>query len=143
MEEKRILAIDYGLKRIGLALSDPLEIFAYPHDVIYNDESLWRNLEKIISENAVYKIILGLPLRENGEKSHITDAVIKFKEELEIKTKLPVIFWDETYSSKTAMQNIIAGGVKKQKRRDKTLLDKGAAAVILTEYMNSSMRSMD
>lgn len=139
MEEKRLLAIDYGLRRIGLALSDPLGIFAYPFDVIANDETLWLNLNKIILENGVYKIILGLPYRENGEKSHITDNVLKFKTELENKTKLPVTLWDETYSSQKAMANIIEGGVKKKKRRDKTLLDKGAAAVILSEYMNSSM----
>lgn len=139
MEEKRLLAIDYGLKRIGLALSDPLGIFAYPFNVISNDETLWPNLEKIIRDNGVYKIVLGLPYRENGEKSHITDNVLEFKTELENKTKLPVILWDETYSSQKAMANIIEGGVKKKKRRDKTLLDKGAAAVILSEYMNSSL----
>ncbi|HEX3072122.1 MAG TPA: Holliday junction resolvase RuvX [Ignavibacteriales bacterium] len=139
MEEKRLLAIDYGLKRIGLALSDPLGIFAYPFDVISNDETLWPNLEKIIKDNGIFKIVLGLPYRENGEKSHITDNVLEFKTELENKTKLPVILWDETYSSQKAMANIIEGGVKKKKRRDKTLLDKGAAAVILSEYMNSSL----
>lgn len=139
MEEKRLLAIDYGLKRIGLALSDPLGLFAYPFNVISNDETLWPNLEKIIRDNGIYKIVLGLPYRENGEKSHVTDNVLEFKTELENKTKLPVILWDETYSSQKAMANIIEGGVKKKKRRDKTLLDKGAAAVILSEYMNSSL----
>ena len=62
----RIIAIDFGMKRIGLALTDPLLTFAYPYKTIANDASVWKNLGSIIHEQDVVKIILGHPLKENG-----------------------------------------------------------------------------
>ena len=141
MKEARILAIDFGEKRIGLAVTDPLNIFAYPLSTLQNDSKFWNNLSKIISEYSVVKIVLGYPLKESGEQSSSTKMVITFKEELEKRISLPVELVDERYSSDIAKQRIIASVSSKKKRRDKSLLDKNAAAVILEDYLNAQNRS--
>ncbi|MEW5843733.1 MAG: Holliday junction resolvase RuvX [Bacteroidota bacterium] len=137
MKEARILAIDFGEKRIGLAVTDPLNIFAYPLSTLQNDSKFWNNLSKIISEYSVVKIVLGYPLKESGEQSSSTKMVITFKEELEKRISLPVELVDERYSSDIAKQRIIASVSSKKKRRDKSLLDKNAAAVILEDYLSA------
>ncbi|MCL4550918.1 MAG: Holliday junction resolvase RuvX [Bacteroidetes bacterium] len=141
MKEARTLAIDFGEKRIGLAVTDPLNIFAYPLSTLQNDSKFWNNLSKIISEYSVVKIVLGYPLKESGEQSSSTKMVITFKEELEKRISLPVELVDERYSSDIAKQRIIASVSSKKKRRDKSLLDKNAAAVILEDYLNAQNRS--
>ncbi|MCL4550416.1 MAG: Holliday junction resolvase RuvX [Bacteroidetes bacterium] len=137
MKEARILAIDFGEKRIGLAVTDPLNIFGYPLSTLQNDSKFWNNLSKIISEYSVVKIVLGYPLKESGEQSSSTKMVVAFKEELEKRITLPVELVDERYSSDIAKQRIIASVSSKKKRRDKSLLDKNAAAVILEDYLNA------
>ena len=136
-EPARILGIDYGLKRTGLALSDPLKIFAYPFKTLINDKNFWNELKKVIEEKNIEKIILGFPLNEGGSKSHITDQVKKFAKELGNKFKREIILWDERYTSVMAREKIIESVTKKSKRRDKGLLDQNSAAIILQEYLNS------
>ena len=133
---KRILAIDYGLKRIGLALSDPLKIFSYAYKTVPNNAEFFDELAQIISEQNIEKIILGLPLKESGEDALLTQEVKKLKEILEIKFKLGVILFDERYSSVIASEHISQSVLKKSKRKDKNLLDKEAAAIILHDYLN-------
>ena len=136
-EPARILGIDYGLKRTGLALSDPLKIFAYPFKTLINDKNFWNELKKVIEEKNIEKIILGFPLNEGGSKSHITDQVKKFAKELGSKFKREIILWDERYTSVMAREKILESVTKKSKRRDKGLLDQNSAAIILQEYLNS------
>lgn len=131
----RILAIDYGAKRIGLALCDPLKTFAYPYATIPNDDSTYKELKKIITEQGIEKIILGNPLREDGQVSRMLKPILDFKTKLERDFSLEVILVDESYSSSTAQERIIASVPKKSKRREKGLIDKNAAAVILQEYL--------
>ena len=133
---KRILAIDFGLRRIGLALSDPLAIFAYPFKTILNDKNLWPELTKIISENCVKKIVLGLPQKENGDPASISNDVLKFKNQLEEKFDLEVLLRDERYSSSIAKELILESVSKKSKRKEKGLIDRNAAAVILQDYLD-------
>ncbi len=135
-EENRILGIDFGLKRIGLALSDPLLIFSYPYTTIMNDNSFWNKLKSIIEEKNVTKIILGYPLRNNRTKFDISDNVLEFKTKLINRFHLEVILWDERYTSEIAKQVVINSGIKKSKRKDKGLLDKNSAAIILQEYLD-------
>jgi len=134
MEEKRILSIDYGNKRIGLALSDPLFTFAYPYKTIINDKNLWENIAEIIKEKNVVRVILGLP-NESKNKSLAT-VISKFKTEIEKRFKMEVISWDEEYTSAIAQERIIESITKKSKRRDKGLIDRNSAAVILQEYLD-------
>lgn len=133
--EERILAIDYGKKRVGLALSDPLKLFAYPLETLMNDAKFMQQLLSIIVKYNVNEIILGYPLKENGEKSESTLMVESFHEELTKKTQIPIRLFDERYSSEMAMNNILQSVTSKKKRRDKGLVDRNAAAVILSEYL--------
>ncbi len=132
----RIMAIDYGTKRIGLALTDPLITFAYPYKTILNDSGFWNELENIVHDKNISKIVLGYPLKENGEPSSITNKVLKFKSQLEEKFRLEVLLRDERYSSSLAQEIINISVTKKSKRRDKSLLDKNSAAIILQDYLN-------
>ena len=131
----RILAIDYGAKRIGLALCDPLKTFVYPYLTISNDDSLYSALKKIVEEQEVEKIILGNPLREDGKISRLSEKILKFKVALEKLLKLEIILVDESYSSAMAQERILLTTPKKSKRREKGLIDRNAAAIILQEYL--------
>ncbi len=140
MKEERILAIDFGEKRIGIAVTDPLNMFAYPLVTIPNDSNFYKNLLKIISDYSVAKIILGYPLKESGAETRITKSILQMKSELETKTGLPVELVDERYSSSIAQERIIDSVPSKKKRRDKSLIDKNAAAVMLEDFLNSSKK---
>lgn len=140
MDEQRILAIDFGEKRIGFAITDPLNMFGYPLVTISNDNKFWNELSKVISEYKVVKIILGYPLKESGSESTSSKAVLKFKEELEKRITIPIELVDERYSSSIARDRIIQSVSSKKKRRDKSLLDKNAAAVMLEDYLNSTKK---
>ncbi len=135
---KRILAIDYGIKRIGIAISDPLKIFAIPLITLENNKNFWNEFLSIIKNYNIEKIILGYPLKENGNKSHITVQVEKFLSELNTKIKIPVTLVDERYSSAIATEQIMEVVKSRKKRRDKSLVDKKAAAVILSDFLNNS-----
>jgi putative Holliday junction resolvase len=137
LNEQRILAIDFGEKRIGFAITDPLNMFGYPLVTVPNDNKFWNELSKVILEYKVVKIILGYPLKESGGQSTSSKAVLKFKEELEKRITLPIELVDERYSSSIARDRIIQTVSSKKKRRDKSLLDKNAAAVMLEDYLNS------
>ena len=134
------MGIDYGLKRIGLALTDPLLTFSYPYKTISNDNSLWDNLKSVVEENNVNKIILGFPKKSSRPDKDITKNVLEFKDKLNIKFNMEVILWDESYTSEMAKQIVIKSVVKKSKRRDKGLIDQNSAAIILQEYLDEERR---
>jgi len=136
----RILAIDYGAKRIGLALCDPLKTFAYPFLTIQNDDSTLKALKTIVREQEVEKIILGNPIQEDGRISKMTESITTFKTLLEQILLLEVILVDESFSSLDAQERIITAVPKKSKRREKGLIDRNAAAIILQDYLNESAR---
>lgn len=136
MDIERILAIDYGHKRVGLALSDPLKIFAYPFKTLQNDDNFWDNLLKIISTENVLVIVLGYPLKESGEKSTSTVLIENFKKELELKVNLPIVLRDERYTSDMARVNILESVKSKKRRKDKGLVDMNAASILLQEYLD-------
>jgi putative Holliday junction resolvase len=138
LEKKRLLSIDYGAKRVGIAITDPLRIFAYPLETLANDSFFWSNLLKLFSSYEIEKLIIGYPLKEDGSKSSSTELVIKFTEELQKKVNIPFEYYDERYSSEIAKERIISSVSSKKKRRDKGLVDKNAAAVILEDYMKES-----
>ena len=138
--ESRIMALDYGIKRIGIALSDPLQMFAYPYKTILNNPTTLDEIQKIVREKNIIKILLGIPNEERQKKESKTSIikdVIKFKESLEKKFSLEVELWDETYTSVIAGQKILESVNKKVKRQNKELLDMHSAAIILQEYLDS------
>ncbi len=136
-KENRLLGIDYGEKRVGIAITDPLMMFASPLKTIIRDNNFWKNFLEIFSQYKIIKVILGYPLKENGEESTSTQLVKKFREQLEEKISVPIEFCDERYSSDIAKKRIIETVPSKKKRRDKSLLDKNAAAIILQDYLDT------
>jgi putative holliday junction resolvase len=136
-EETRIMGIDYGRKRIGISLSDPLKTFAYSYIAIQNDNKKFIEIRKIIDGKGISKIILGIPNEIKSSSTSIVKEVKKFKSELENKFKLEVLLWDETYTSIIAEQKILQSVTSKKKRRDKSLLDMSSASIILQEYLDS------
>ena len=137
-EQQRILSIDFGLKRIGLAITDPLRIFAYPLTTIQNDGNFWITFNKVLQEFEIEFILLGYPLKEDGSKSTSTKLVEEFKLELAKRYKYPIKLCDERYSSEIAKQRIIESVTSKKKRRDKGLVDKNAAAIMLEDYLREN-----
>jgi putative Holliday junction resolvase len=138
-EQRRILGIDYGAKRVGIAITDPLRIFAYGLTTIENNPKFWDNLLKLFVEYDVELIVLGYPLKESGERSSSTELIEKFKIELESKVKITIELVDERYSSSIAKQQILESVTSKKKRRNKGLVDKNAAAIILQDYMDMNI----
>lgn len=136
--ESRIMGIDYGEKRVGIALSDPLFIFAYPLSTLQNSINIVSDIVKIINEKNVIKVILGLPSSKFISSEKLSEKVIKLKSEIEIKSKIEVILWDEEFSSMIAKEKVNESVTKKSKRRNKELLDQHSAAIILQEYLNSN-----
>ena len=135
--ESRIMGIDFGEKRIGIALSDPLLIFGYPFTTLQNDLTFMNNLSKIIREKNIAKVILGLPSSKFKSSAELSKKVQTLKLEIESKFKIEVILWDEEYTSAIAKKRVIESVTKKSKRKNKDLLDKHSAAIILQEYLDS------
>lgn len=132
----RVLAIDLGTKRTGLAVTDPLKILANPLETIETNQ-LMAYLKSYCAKEEVEALVLGLPIRLNGQDNEMTPRVMKLKEELE-KTfpdkKIALV--DERFTSKMAMQSMIAMGSKKKDRKEKAgNLDKVSAAIILQSYL--------
>ncbi len=135
--KKRVLAIDYGTKRIGLAQSDPLGLFAQPVGT-FDREGLFGTLRKLLDNGDVEKVIVGYPLSENGEQNPMTDVVDRFIADLrETFPDLAVETRNEHASSAEARRILITSGTSKKKRQVKGRLDSAAACVLLTGYLES------
>ncbi len=130
----RILALDYGTKRIGLALSDPLKMFATPKGHLLNNASFKTELKKIIDQNAVIKIILGLPNSLKNNETQMTQEVLNFKKTLQEFLSIEIELIDERLSSKQAQRALIEGNVRREKRKE--LVDSVAAALFLQSYLD-------
>lgn len=131
----RIIAIDYGKKRTGLAVTDPLRIIASPLETVSTGE-LENWLRNYIEKEDVEEIVIGYPVTLNNEPS---DAV-KYIEPFIIRINklypgLPVIKIDERFTSKMAFRTMIDGGVKKKDRRDKGMVDRISASILLQTYL--------
>ncbi len=137
MEGSRVLAIDYGTKRIGLALSDPMKILATPYDTWENKGDITDRIAALIKEKNVDVVLVGYPLNGDGSKTVLSDVIVKFAESIKKLSGIKVELVDERYSSSIATERIISSVSRKSKRRDKGLVDKFAAAVLLEEYLNS------
>jgi len=131
----RILAIDYGLKRTGLAVTDPLQIIAGALTTVETPQ-LFNFLKDYFSKEQVERIIIGDPKNLDDSDTHATPHVRKTIERLKKEfPAIPVITVDERYSSKMAKSAMIEMGMKKIQRRDKSVVDKIAATILLQEYM--------
>ena len=132
----RIMAIDYGTKRVGLAVTDPMQIIATALDTIDEKTSL-DYLKNYFEKEDVERIILGYATRDDGTDTHSTPHIRKFRTLLEKQfPNTPIEYRDEAFTSQLAMESMIASGVKKKDRRKKGNLDKLSATIILQEYLN-------
>jgi putative Holliday junction resolvase len=131
----RILAIDYGKKRIGLAVTDPLQMLAQPLITVDN-EKIFDFLRDYFAKEQVETIVLGEPKHLDGKDTDATPLVAEF--EIKLKEKFPdypIVRIDERLTSRMAKQVLIDAGYKKSDRRNKKLVDTVAAALILQTYL--------
>ncbi|MDP6500257.1 MAG: Holliday junction resolvase RuvX [Candidatus Marinimicrobia bacterium] len=133
----RILGIDYGEKRVGLALSDPMQMIASPFDTIPNNPELVTNIQSIIKEKDVEIVVVGLPKGMKGQVTTQTENVNRFVELL-IDKKVKVELIDERLTSVSAEKALIEQGIKTG--HHKGLIDQTAAAIILQQFLDSQNR---
>jgi putative Holliday junction resolvase len=133
----RILGIDYGRKRTGIAVTDPLQIVAGNLATVPTN-TLMSFIKEYIAREQVDRIIIGQPTQLNGNPSesmkYITPFVNRLHKEL---PDMPVVMYDERFTSTIAHRAMIDGGMKKSDRRDKSRVDAIAATIILNDYLQS------
>ncbi|MBR5154092.1 MAG: Holliday junction resolvase RuvX [Alphaproteobacteria bacterium] len=135
---KAILGIDYGSKKIGLAVSDLLLTIATSYKILYrkNLQTDIEELKKIIKEKEVGAIVMGLPLQMDGTQGDIAKEVIKFSEQLEKALGLPILLWDERLSS-SAVEKFLIKEVDLSRSKRAKVLDASAAAYILQGVLDA------
>jgi len=136
----RILSIDYGKKRTGIAVTDPLQIIAGGLATVSTSE-LFEWLKAYLSREQVERIIIGEPLQPNGQPSENLQRVQQFVNRWrKSMPEVPIEYYDERFTSVIAHQAMLSGGLKKKARRDKALVDEISATIILEDYLRSSRR---
>ena len=135
----RILGIDFGRKRTGVAVTDPLQIVAGNLATVPT-HTLMSFIKDYIAREQVERIVIGQPTQLNGEPSesmkYITPFVNKLSKEL---PDMPIVMYDERFTSTIAHRAMIDGGMKKSDRRDKSRVDAIAATIILNDYLQSKL----
>ncbi len=133
----RILAIDYGRKRTGLAVTDPMQIIASGLTTVATHE-LVDFIQKYVCQEKVERIIIGHPKQMNYEDSENMKNIIPFMNRLKtLLPEIPVELVDERFTSVLAHQAMLAGGLKKKDRQNKALVDEISATIILQSYLES------
>lgn len=131
----RIIAVDYGQKRVGLAVTDPLRIIATALSTVSAGESV-EYIAKYVSQNDVDMIVVGLPLQMNGTASESQRYILPFVARLRKRLPdMPIEYADERYTSKIAQRVMIDMGTKKTDRRDKGIIDRISAVIILQDFL--------
>ncbi len=139
----KIMGLDYGSKTVGVAISDGLLITAQPIETITrkSENKLRQTLariEELIEENDIDKIILGYPKNMNNTIGERAVATEEFKENLERRTGLLVVLWDERLTTKESERILMDTGVRRENRKD--YIDKMAAAIILQNYLDANSK---
>ena len=137
----RILGLDYGSVTVGVAISDPLGITAQGFETITRpaENKLLRTLARIVElvqEYQVEKIVLGFPKNMNNTVGERGEKALEFKAQLERRTGLPVLMWDERLTTVAANRSLMETGVRRENRKE--VIDQIAAALILQGYLDSS-----
>lgn len=136
----RILAIDYGLKRTGLAVTDPLQIIANGLTTVESPK-LINFLKEYFKKEEVEMLIVGEPKNWDDTDTHATPLVKKIVERLKKEfPAIPITMVDERFTSKMASRAMIDMGMKKKQRQNKALVDEIAATIMLQEYLERSVR---
>lgn len=135
-EGKRICGIDYGKRRVGIALSDIMHVTSRPYDTLINNESLIPDLISLSNKENIGLWVVGMPLGSSSQSS-IIDEIRDFTAELKEKSKIDTIELDESFSSKKAAVRMVESGMKKKKRAEKGMIDRFAAQLILQEFLEN------
>ena len=141
----KFLGLDYGKVRIGIAVSDPNASVAFGREVILNDKNTFTRLKKLLEDEGITSIILGLPLSLKGEKTPQTILTESFEQELRKKldsfggnfADINIIKWDERFTSSLAMDSMLSSGMKKKNRQKKENIDIISAALLLQSYLDN------
>lgn len=138
----RILSIDYGRQRTGIAVTDPLQIIANGLCTVPTN-TLLTFLRDYISREPVERVVIGKPIQPNGEPSENLERVLRFVDKWkQAVPEIPIVLYDERFTSVLAHRAIITGGVKKKARREnKGLVDEVSATILLQDYMETVKRS--
>ena len=133
----RILAVDYGIKRSGLAITDPMQIIASGLDTVETN-NIFKYLDKLFANEVITTVVVGEPKQLDGTASQsaplIEDFLQKFKSNY---PRIIVVRIDERFTSKIAFQTMIDSGLSKKKRQNKALVDEIAATIMLQDYLAS------
>ncbi len=131
----RIIAIDFGTKRTGIAITDELKMIASGLTTVATKD-IFTFLKKYLSEENVEAMVIGEPKRMNNEASDVEVDITRFRESVVKKfPTLEIIRQDERFTSKMAFQTMIDGGLGKKKRKNKALVDQISATIILQDYL--------
>ena len=131
----KYVGIDYGQKKIGLSVTDDDKVFAFPLETVKKID-FFDFIIDFTEKNNVEKFIVGKPIRMSGENSQIESEIIKFIKKLERKLpEIPIIRFDERFTSKIATKSILSAGVKKKIRLNKEIVDKISATIILRDFL--------
>lgn len=135
----RIMGLDFGSKTVGVAVSDPLLLTAQGVEIIRRKEEnklrqTLARIEELIVEYEVEKIVLGLPKNMNASEGVRVELTEEFKEKLERRTGLPVVFWDERLTTVAADKAMMEAGIRRENRKD--YVDMIAASLILQGYLD-------
>jgi putative Holliday junction resolvase len=134
MKEERILGIDFGEKRIGIAMSDPTGVIASPFRTVERAH-IEEELADIVSQYAIKTIVIGNPLRTDGKKGKLEEEVEAFSRHIEQKLKVSVILWDERFSTQEAERAM--HDMEEKPSRDRAKVDRIAAAIVLQSYLDA------
>lgn len=140
-EPGRVMALDLGTKRIGVAMSDELRITGQPYKTLENksSQSVLAELKDIISRENVMEVVIGLPKRLDGSAGDMAEAAKKLATLLKEQVGIKVRLWDERFSTHAAQRALLEGDVRRAKR--KQVVDQTAAAWILQGYLDSRPRT--
>ncbi len=135
----RLLAVDYGKKRTGIAVTDPSQIIAHPLDTI-DTNVLNKFFDNYLNQEDVEEIVFGHPMHADGTDADIFAEIKDFADKLSKRfSNIKITFWDERYSSKRASESMVQAGFKKKDRQKKGNIDKIAATIILQDYLQSKL----
>jgi putative holliday junction resolvase len=137
IESKRILGIDFGSTRIGLALSDPSGTIATGFKTINNTTTVYDEIAGIVTDHEIAVIVIGLPVSLQGGDTKKTEEVRRFSSELRKRIPVPIVFQDERFTSRDAMATMIAMNTTRKQRRNKGRIDEMAAAIILQAFLDT------
>jgi putative holliday junction resolvase len=136
-EPGRVLALDYGTKRVGVAMSDPMRILASGVGTWPNDAELLPRLAKTVRDECVSLVVVGMPYAPDGGKGAKAREVEAFMVRLAGVIGVPMATWDESYTSVDAHAAFRDGGMKKKQRRDRSAVDTMAARILLQQFLDA------